>query len=1564
MRIVVDPEELSDLHKKMKRAGRDIERMGNMLEGVWRSVDYEGSQRGSLDATWAEMAALFTQLVQQYEEMSAFLNKKSGDFAEADGQESGFKAGTLLKWTAIVLGTTLDFVPVVGNVKGVVDAALGYDVFTGEKLSRTERTLGILGPAGKVLKHGSKAIGLIDDVSGIGKQGDRVSDVHKAVEGAEQTADAAKHADAATGTAGTAAKHGDQAADAAKHGDEAAEVGKRSDEAAGSAKQGDEAPAASTAKHSDEAAAASETADQAAIAAAVGTGGGAAAVGAISGKAGAPHVAKKDRIHPNSKAADPVDTSTGAQVIEHPLLYLRGAEEIAFTLQYNSLLSGKGALGYDWSHNFETRLDIKDHEIELWWNSFRHNTYIADESGIYRSTDLDMLQDRIIPVEGGYQLVRGDHRILFFNPEGRLQQIESATGQTQSLFYDEQDRLMEVKDDLTGRTFTFTYNDAGLLHAVTDPLGLAARFDYAEGRLLTIYPPDDSHIGCKYTTEGRLSSIRSSEGITYFVNEYDAEGRVIRQNDALGNIFTFQYDEQTRPGYIITTFTDREGASRVFTHNNRYRLVELQNELGHITRYDYNEQGLCIHEFRADGSQIDYAYDEEGRLLEKRLNKQVESRYAYNEQGLLMSYIDGEGHTISFQYDEHHRPVQREDADGGITRISYNERGLMESMTDPSGAVTKYAYDAFGNLIEVTDPLGFVTRYEYDAGGRITAVIDPSGGVTARTYNVSHQVTSVKDPLGAVTTWTYDTEGRLKRQTDPLGHVTSYLYNAMGDIAEERDAMGRITRYRYDHEERLIQVTLPNGASTHYAYDAAGQLVQITDPAGVITCYVYDAAGRVIQVTDHEGNPLRKIEYDKDGNPAAISNALGHTTKYRFNRLGQIIEEQNAKGDLKQYAYDALSRLVRVHEQGHESSRAFNAAGQLSGYRDPSGNETQFTYDLNGRLTKELTPAGTTLAYAYDPRGFLVQSENARGQTTNYTPDALGRLHIQEDEAGVIERAYDASGRLLTVTERSHAGGRAQTRKRSYDPLGRVTSYTNERGKTLRYEYDWLGNLAVLHYPDGKKVSYRYDAAGRMTEVRDWKGRVTSYTYDSRGQLVRTERPNGTVEQRVYDQEGQLISLLDTGAKGENLQLFRFTYNSLGQLVKENETRFEYNAWGALVAANRRKFKYDPSGNMTESTAGDDLLQMVYGADNRLHRVNGEEVAMDEDGNLLSGPLRGRKQTFTYDARNRLIQAGSIQYGYDAENERSWMTLNGETRRYVVNPHAEYSQLLMETDESGNLTAAYVYGLGLIGREDADGSYQTYHYDLRGSTTLLSDEKGQITDRYSYGAFGELLRHDGKSCQPFAYNGRDGVHTDPNGLYYMRARYYHPELKRFLNRDILRGDITSGLSMNRYAYVNGNPITFVDPLGLDAIQAGKVGGTRGECNYVLYNKTHKDSMPRPKGTGPNGGRLQSHHGLQQEWAKQNLSQYGYNPSLAPTVTLETGKGLPHTTISNAQNARRDSRVNSGQGKWSSSLQDELQYIIDDFKAAGFSRNTIDNVLEQQYKMLDKIKVPYERIKYK
>ncbi len=56
--------------------------------------------------------------------------------------------------------------------------------------------------------------------------------------------------------------------------------------------------------------------------------------------------------------------------------------------------------------------------------------------------------------------------------------------------------------------------------------------------------------------------------------------------------------------------------------------------------------------------------------------------------------------------------------------------------------------------------------------------------------------------------------------------------------------------------------------------------------------------------------------------------------------------------------------------------------------------------------------------------------------------------------------------------------------------------------------------------------------------------------------------------------------------------------------------------------------------------------------------------------------------------------------------------------------------------------------------------------------------------------------------------------TDGNGLLYMRARFYSPEIRRFVNRDVLLGGVVEGQTLNRFAFVNGRPVKLVDPFGL------------------------------------------------------------------------------------------------------------------------------------------------------
>ena len=98
----------------------------------------------------------------------------------------------------------------------------------------------------------------------------------------------------------------------------------------------------------------------------------------------------------------------------------------------------------------------------------------------------------------------------------------------------------------------------------------------------------------------------------------------------------------------------------------------------------------------------------------------------------------------------------------------------------------------------------------------------------------------------------------------------------------------------------------------------------------------------------------------------------------------------------------------------------------------------------------------------------------------------------------------------------------------------------------------------------------------------------------------------------------------------------------------------------------------------------------------------------------------------------------------------------------------------------------------------------------------MTDGTGQIVNEYSYGPHGERLNMVEGTLNPFGYVGRYGVMEEGNGLKFMRARYYDDTTGRFLNKDLIPGHVRNPQSLNRYAYVKNNPITRIDPLGLDS----------------------------------------------------------------------------------------------------------------------------------------------------
>ena len=269
-----------------------------------------------------------------------------------------------------------------------------------------------------------------------------------------------------------------------------------------------------------------------------------------------------------------------------------------------------------------------------------------------------------------------------------------------------------------------------------------------------------------------------------------------------------------------------------------------------------------------------------------------------------------------------------------------------------------------------------------------------------------------------------------------------------------------------------------------------------------------------------------------------------------------------------------------------------------------------------------------------------------------------------------------------------------------------------------------------------------------------------------------------------------------------------YTYDNLSRVT----TRIIRKASDNSVVSTET-FNYDAAGNVTD--APDNCFQ--YDTNNRLVVFNGNSVSYDMDGNMLNNGVK----SFTYDSANRLVSAGGHTYTYNAEDVRIRNLCADEDTTYTYNTNAKLSMLLMKT--TNGVVTKYVYGKGLIG-EEVIGAFKTYHFDCRGSTIAITDASCNITDTFAYDTYGKIISRTGTSKVIFGYNGRDGVVTDDNGLIYMRARYYSPEMKRFINADIVAGAISNAITLNRFAYANGNPVSFVDPFGLSA--------ERGEKDYL------------------------------------------------------------------------------------------------------------------------------------
>ncbi|WP_313758004.1 RHS repeat-associated core domain-containing protein [Tissierella sp.] len=228
------------------------------------------------------------------------------------------------------------------------------------------------------------------------------------------------------------------------------------------------------------------------------------------------------------------------------------------------------------------------------------------------------------------------------------------------------------------------------------------------------------------------------------------------------------------------------------------------------------------------------------------------------------------------------------------------------------------------------------------------------------------------------------------------------------------------------------------------------------------------------------------------------------------------------------------------------------------------------------------------------------------------------------------------------------------------------------------------------------------------------------------------------------------------------------------------------------------------------------------------------DYGYDSRGNLIqkrttesNNKLGQQIVNYRYNISNQLIETINNKgqrttYTYSPTGLRDTKTTDGNTIGYYY----DRGNVIIET-ENGILKARNLRGHQLISREENnDKAY--YLFNGHGDVATLIDKAGEIIANYEYDIYElEKLAEESIISNPYRYSGE--YYDEETGLYYLIARYYDPELGRFISEDTYKGDILDPLTLNYYIYCNGNPIKYIDPSG----NAGELTGKLYELGEII-----------------------------------------------------------------------------------------------------------------------------------
>ena len=969
--------------------------------------------------------------------------------------------------------------------------------------------------------------------------------------------------------------------------------------------------------------------------------------------------------------------------------------------------------------------------------------------------------------------------------------------------------------------------------------------DYLEEKVLEKwFYYDDNPWWTNAPTKGELTKeevwLDSSDERISTRYSYDLYGNLTSVTDALGR----------------TTQTEYEGACYIYPER-------ITNALGHTLEYTYSQKtGQVLTTTDTNCQVTETIYDVHGRPVKvigsNDTNALPSVEYEYDltsvpnkvikhirivsgapEVLTSYSFYDGAGRALEVKTDA------EDPANQILSGVAeYDHRSLVTKQYLP------YFVNKSSSYIQPDYVYQPYTEFEYDCLGRAIKVTNPDD--TFSTVEHSDWSVTQTDENGNYTTRVNDAYGRLvevREYNEGEEYTTTYTYDTFGNLIEVVDDHGNTTQIFYDSLGRKVSMDDPDMGEWSYEYDAVGNLIRQTDAKGQIINFEYDELNRLTKkwgLSPQGTVPIFSVTYSYD-NPT-VANSIG--------RLTRVIDSSGRT----EFYYDNLGRETKTIKQisgaNYTVERTYDALDRLTSVKYPDSEIVNYLYNQQGAIEAVYSSSKTyVLDVDYNALGQLTYIEYGNGTYSEYTYDSeTMRLYNLKTNDGVLQDfiySYDNIGNVTGIEDYVNTG----TQDFIYDDLNRLTSATGSYG-SIDYEYDSIGNLT------GKgSVSFSYGENGAGPHAVTSSSAGKSFNYDANGSMI--TRAGQELE---YDSENRLISI--TGQVNAEIQL-QYGWNFISIPIVPEDASVE-SVLSSLTFDHdyNQVTRYNQDTSEFEHYVGNpkfnDFDTLEYGRGYQIHVTNPNGCTLNLSGsapktnktlqlkqgwNLIGSPTASQvpveqalsgvdydevtwynpvteayEYNITHFEKGKAYaihclrdttwvisqQSGSATFVYDGDGGRVKKRESGTTTTYVGS--------LYETDSTGAKTKHIFLGSNRIATASLRGaegdeaiSISYYHSDHIGSSNIITDKDGQQAQLLEYTPFGTTSRNEGTHDTSYRFTGKPLDQS--TGLYYYGARYYDPELGRFISADTIVQAPSNPQTLNRYSYCNNNPINYVDPTG-------------------------------------------------------------------------------------------------------------------------------------------------------